>query len=88
MLVEALVTKPAVERLDEGVIGRLAGPGDLALDVIAVRPGVQGLGDELRALVDREPLRPLAARQEAFRATCTLLAGRGSSLRTRPGMLV
>lgn len=41
MEVETLVAEAAVERLDEGIIRRLARPGELELDAVAVRPGIQ-----------------------------------------------
>ncbi len=52
--IQAFVAEAAVEGLDEGVVRRLTRPGELQPHVVAVRPGVQRLGNELRAIVDRE----------------------------------
>ena len=50
--VQALVAEAAVERLDEGVVGRLAGSREVERDAVSVGPPVKGLRNELRAIVD------------------------------------
>ncbi len=54
--VEAFGAKVAVERLGEGVVRGLARPRELELHAVAVGPGVERLGDELRPVVDGDPL--------------------------------
>jgi hypothetical protein len=47
----------SVERLDEGVFGRLSGPGEVQRDAVPVGPEVEIAGDALAALVDADRLR-------------------------------
>ena len=47
----------AVERLDEGVVGRLAGPGEVERHAFRVGPQVEIAGDELGALIDTDRAR-------------------------------
>jgi len=60
--VQALVPEPAVERLDEGVLDRLARADKVELDAVRVRQDVRGAGragEEGRRLRGRESqLRP------------------------------
>ena len=47
MLVQAFVAELAVERLDEGVVTRLARPREVQFDVFLAGPKVEIAGDEL-----------------------------------------
>ena len=63
MAVQAFVAQPAVEALDEGVVGRLARPREIERDAVLIRPPVERLRDELRTVAHwealvREPLWP------------------------------
>lgn len=57
VLVEALLPQPTVERLDEGVIGGLAGSTEVERHLVKVSPPIQRLRDELRAIIDANRLR-------------------------------
>jgi len=52
MSVQALCPELAVKTLDEGVIGRFAGPREVQCDAVLVSPEIKIAGDELRALGD------------------------------------
>lgn len=54
--VETLVSEPAVEALDEGVVDRLPGTAEEKLHAVGVRPLVEGIRDELGAVVDGDGL--------------------------------
>ena len=56
VLVQTLLTEPSSERLDEGVVRRFPGPDEVQLDSVQVRPLVQTLGGELRAVVHPDGL--------------------------------
>ena len=71
----------AVERLDEGIVGRLARATEDELHAAAVRPGIQRLGDELRAIVHAEALRA-PARSAATRSKSATTCAPGQR---RPG---
>jgi len=49
--------QPAVERIAEGVVGRLARPGEVERDAIGVGPEIEVARHELAALVDPDRLR-------------------------------
>lgn len=51
MFVQALVPEPAIERLDVGVLVRLAGLDQPQRDACAMRPVQHRLAGELRAVV-------------------------------------
>ena len=57
VLVQALVTGLAAERLDEGVLCRLARLDQLELEAVAVSPLVEHLAGELRPLVGADRYR-------------------------------
>lgn len=50
--IEALRPELAVERLDEGIVGRLAGSGEIERDALLVGPEVEVARDKFRALVN------------------------------------
>lgn len=50
--VQALAAEAAVERLDEGVVGGLAGSGEVQLHPLRISPQIKVTGDEFRTLVD------------------------------------
>ena len=54
--VQAFRPQLAVERLDEAVVGRLAGPGEVQGDVVGIGPEIEVAGDELAAVVDPDRL--------------------------------
>ncbi len=51
MLIQALFTQSAVEALDVSVLHRFAGPNELQFYAVLVRPCVERLTDELRAVI-------------------------------------
>ena len=55
--VQALGPELAVERLDEGVVGRFAWPAEVERDAFDVRPEIEFLADELRSVVHADGLR-------------------------------
>jgi hypothetical protein len=60
MLREALLAKPAIERLDQGIVPRSARPTEVELDPVPVGPMVQGPRGELGSVVDGDRRRRLA----------------------------
>ena len=54
--IQTLITKAAVERLDERIIRRFSGPREVQRHFILVGPLVQRFGDELAAVVDLDAL--------------------------------
>jgi hypothetical protein len=75
VLVEAFIAEPAVERLDECVVGGLAGPGEVKDHPAPVSPVVHVARDELAALIDADRLgtarcaaHPVKRRQDIFAA--------------------
>ena len=72
--VQAFVPEAAVERFDMRVVRRCAGAGVIELDLVEVRPGVQRSGDELRPVVDLDPLRQPAGCLDFFELVADLLA--------------
>src|SRR3546814_1340717 len=53
MGVQAFRPQPAVERLDERVVGRLAGAREVEDDAALISPEIEIAGDELRAQIGR-----------------------------------
>jgi hypothetical protein len=62
MGVQTFVPEPPVEAFDEGVIGRLARPGEVQDHAILVGPTIERLGDALRTIVDTDGPRRAADR--------------------------
>src|SRR3546814_16012464 len=56
MGVQAFRPQPAVERLDERVVGRLAGAREVEDDAALIIPEIEIAGDELRALLHTDSL--------------------------------
>jgi hypothetical protein len=81
VLVEASGSEVAVESPGEGVFGGLAGAGELRVDPVPVRPGVERLREELRSVVDRQPCRRPARRTHPLQDRHHPLAGQRE---TRP----
>ena len=52
--VEAFAAELAVEGFDEGIIGRLAGAGEVEDDTLLIGPQIEIAGDEFRALIDTD----------------------------------
>jgi hypothetical protein len=61
-LVQALVPESTVEALDACVLDRLAGRDEAKADSMDVRPLVQGLPDELWAVIEYELVKPVEVR--------------------------
>jgi hypothetical protein len=78
-----LAPEPPVEALGEGVVRRLAGPGELELHAVAVSLGIQRLGDELGTVVDGDPLRSSEAPLEPIQDRHHPLLGQGGADRDR-----
>src|SRR2546426_12391295 len=49
--------KPYIEALDVAILSRLARPNEVERNSVLKGPGVEGLGDKLRAVVDANALR-------------------------------
>src|SRR5262245_12582742 len=62
LLVEAFLPDTAIERLDEGIVGRRTRTTERQFDALSVRPCVEGLGGELRTSVDLDHLGQAGAR--------------------------
>ena len=58
--IQAFRPQGGVERLDEGIVGRLARPGEVDLHAVEIGPLVEHAAGELRAVVDPQALRPAA----------------------------
>ena len=58
--VQAFVPKAAVERLDERIVRRLSGPGELQGHTVGIGPQIDQAADELAAVVAVNPLRNTA----------------------------
>lgn len=51
MLIQTFAPQSAVEALDVSILHRFAGPNELQFYTVLVRPGVERLADELRAVI-------------------------------------
>ncbi len=100
MLVQAFRPEPAVERLDEGIVGRLARSGEVERDALLVRPQVQIPRHELRALIHPDglgiadlPADPLQGGNHVFaavteaRVQCRHVTGEGVEHGQHPDLL-
>jgi hypothetical protein len=56
VLIQALVTKPSIERLDHRIIRGLSRPAEVELHAVEVGPQIQAPRDELRAVVHSNAL--------------------------------
>ena len=56
MGVQSVGPEAPVERLDVGIVGRLAGPGEVQRHTAGVGPQIKVLADELEALIDPDGL--------------------------------
>lgn len=72
--IRAFVPEAAVERFDMRVVRWRARTGVIELDLVEVRPGIQCPGDELRSVVDLDPLRQPAGCLDFFELVADLLA--------------
>ena len=75
--VETLVSQPAIETLDQRVLHRLAGPNEVERHVAPIRPLVERLGRELRAVVDCDRLRERTPRGQGLQGLNNALSGQG-----------
>ena len=66
MHVQAFFAEPAVERLNRGIVGRLAPPTEVEDDAVGVHPQVHRRADELRAVVAVDALRQSAFEAQTF----------------------
>jgi hypothetical protein len=57
VLIQAFLSKPAVERFDEGIVRGLARPGEVQDDAMGIGSQVNFFGDKLRAVVHPEAFR-------------------------------
>jgi hypothetical protein len=69
--VQALTAEAAVERLDEGVVRRLAWPREVERDALGIGPQIEIAADELGALIDPNGLRIFLQRWPVRRMTLT-----------------
>src|SRR5215471_939132 len=58
MLREALLPKPAIERLDQGIVPGFTGSAEVEVDLVPVGPVIQGARGELGPIVDGDRRRP------------------------------
>lgn len=54
---QSFAAELAVEGFDEGIIGRLAGAGEVEDDALMIGPQIEIAGDEFRALINTDRLR-------------------------------
>ena len=66
MRIQALGAELAVERFDEGVVGRFARPGEVERDAALVRPQIQIARHKLGALVDADGCRESHLSPDSF----------------------
>src|SRR5689334_3276017 len=66
MLIQAFLSQPPIKGLDRGMVGRRAKSTECQLDAAAVRPFVERLRDELRAIVDLQDLRKRMGLRQAL----------------------
>src|SRR5215471_19875707 len=64
--VQALGSEQAVERLDEGVVGRFAGPREVERDTALIGPQIQITRNKLSAMVDPDRRREADVATESF----------------------
>ena len=64
--VQALAAQASVERLYEGVVGRLPWPREVERDALGIGPQVEIAADELGALIDPDRLRIAQFRADPF----------------------
>jgi hypothetical protein len=62
---QALLSEPPIEGLDEGIVAGLAGPAEVELDAVPVRPVVEGAPGELGAVVERNHARHRSLERDA-----------------------
>ena len=72
--VQAFVPEAAVEGFDMRIVCWRTGTGVIELDLVEVRPGVQRTGDELRTVVNLDPLRQPAGSLDFFQFLADLFA--------------
>ena len=77
MGVQAFRPELAVERLDEAIIGRLAGAREIQGDVVCIGPEVEVAADELAAIVDPDRLRIAKLATHPFQGLHDVLAAIG-----------
>jgi hypothetical protein len=78
VLIQALLPKPGVEGLDKWMIRRRPWPAESQLYAMAMRPGIQRLGRELRTMIDKERLRQPMCRGQPLKHGHYPLATQGS----------
>ena len=78
--VEALLAKPAIERLDVGVVGRFAGAGEVELDLVEIGSLVEQPAGEFRAIVDPDASRLAVEPRQAIELIDDLI---GAEVRSR-----
>ena len=64
MRVQAFVSEPPIERYNECIVGRLAGPAEVQRHSIDVCPMLEGVGDELRPIVHPDLCRRTATLEQ------------------------
>jgi hypothetical protein len=75
VLVQALVTKPSIERLDHRIIRGLSRPAEVELHAIEVRPQIQAPRDELGPVIDSNALRLTAIGGDLLQDTYDIVSG-------------
>ena len=75
--VEAFGAELAVEGFDEGIVGRLAGAGEVEDDALVIGPQIEIAGDEFRALIDTDRLRIAGFTADPFQCLNDVLAAIG-----------
>jgi len=67
ILVQTLSSESAVERLDERIIGGLAGPAEVQFNLVEAGPLIHGLRNELTTVIDLNCPRSASALEQATR---------------------
>lgn len=66
VLVQAFIAELSIESFDEGVLDGLARFDEVKPDAVTVRPFIQRLADQLRAIIDNDSARQLPCLRQAL----------------------
>lgn len=72
--VQTLLSEPAIERLDRGIVRRFAPATEVQDHAVGVRPQIHHRADELRPIVAVDPLRQPAREPQALERRRHVLA--------------
>lgn len=75
VLIVALIPELAVEAFDLGILGRFSRMDEAQFDSVRVGPGVYGLADKFRSVVDDDDLRQAPCQRDALQNSHHTLTG-------------